>query len=394
MIEKKNLLNLLTDPIFKELEIEQKPPNIFNILSISKMEIRHSNFLAWLLDPNRNHGLGNIFLKKILRSILFESTIESRLDEMDVDNFNYSNVDVRREWNNIDILIIMSDIKLIVCIENKVKSKDRSKQLIDYKEKIDKIYTENYQKEFIYLTPFGDDPLDEDARNHYSNFSYEKIENIIAQILKANEDNINSKVINYIKDYQLILKEDVLENSDLIKKAQKLYLNHKDVFEFIFENKPDKQLKVKEILIEIIKTNEIIKLDDSNKTYIRFNFLKFSNVLQIGTGLPTTRSILFFEFRNRDNLSLHLVLGPSQKKERQMIFIRAKNNLKLFEDLYNIKKKELSPKWHSIFSKEILSKDNYYNLDETEIQNLITQKLDELSKDLFKMYSILVDKLS
>ena len=44
--------------------------NNFDVLSITGNEIRHSNFLAWLLDPNETHGLGEYFLKKVETIIL------------------------------------------------------------------------------------------------------------------------------------------------------------------------------------------------------------------------------------------------------------------------------------------------------------------------------------
>ena len=36
--------------------------NLFDILKITRTEIRHSNMLAWLLNPNENHGLGDSVL--------------------------------------------------------------------------------------------------------------------------------------------------------------------------------------------------------------------------------------------------------------------------------------------------------------------------------------------
>ena len=38
--------------------------NIFDVLKISRTEIRHSNVLAWLLDANENHGLGDMFIRE------------------------------------------------------------------------------------------------------------------------------------------------------------------------------------------------------------------------------------------------------------------------------------------------------------------------------------------
>lgn len=52
---------LLKNEDFDKLDLGLKNPNIFQILKISKNEIRHSNFLSWLLDPKGSHKLGDIF---------------------------------------------------------------------------------------------------------------------------------------------------------------------------------------------------------------------------------------------------------------------------------------------------------------------------------------------
>ena len=60
---------LLKNEDFDKLDLGLKNPNIFQILRITKNEIRHSNFLSWLLDPNESHKLGDIFLKRFLREV-------------------------------------------------------------------------------------------------------------------------------------------------------------------------------------------------------------------------------------------------------------------------------------------------------------------------------------
>ena len=51
-MEEKNIKQLydklLKDEDFDKLDLGLKNPNIFQILRISKNEIRHSNFLSWL----------------------------------------------------------------------------------------------------------------------------------------------------------------------------------------------------------------------------------------------------------------------------------------------------------------------------------------------------------
>ena len=45
-------------------------PNVFDVLRISRNEIRHSNILAWLLDSSGNHGLEDSFIREFVKSII------------------------------------------------------------------------------------------------------------------------------------------------------------------------------------------------------------------------------------------------------------------------------------------------------------------------------------
>ena len=119
---------LLKDEDFDKLDLGLKNPNIFQILRITKNEIRHSNFLSWLLDPNQSHKLGDIFLKRFLREV-FSSDKFGEIDQIDVEGMDLSKVEIQREWKNIDILIKLENV--VVCLENKVLSKEHSNQLKD-----------------------------------------------------------------------------------------------------------------------------------------------------------------------------------------------------------------------------------------------------------------------
>jgi len=52
--------------------------NIFDALGIARVEIRHSNFLAWLLDPAESHGQGSIFLKAVLMDLFKQAPVDKR----------------------------------------------------------------------------------------------------------------------------------------------------------------------------------------------------------------------------------------------------------------------------------------------------------------------------
>src|SRR3954452_1476430 len=44
--------------------------NIFEAVGAVRQELRHSDFLAFLLDPRQNHRLGDAFVRRLLQKIL------------------------------------------------------------------------------------------------------------------------------------------------------------------------------------------------------------------------------------------------------------------------------------------------------------------------------------
>jgi hypothetical protein len=51
---------LADNPELEDLSAILSTFNVFRALKIEQVEIRHSNVLAWLLDPEETHGLSDI----------------------------------------------------------------------------------------------------------------------------------------------------------------------------------------------------------------------------------------------------------------------------------------------------------------------------------------------
>jgi len=280
-IKKIKYKELLKDLDFDRIELELRTPNIFHILDISRAEIRHSNFLLWLLDPNGTHGLGNLFLIKFLRELATYEISSSDLNEFEIGELDFNNVEIRKEWRNIDLLILFD--KLVICIENKVDSQDHSNQLSKYRTIINETF-KKHKKVFVYLTPMGEQPNEEEEREHYKTYSYENISNQIERILEIHGKSLNPGVYQYIFDYLTILKRDLMKNDKLNQLAEQIYNNHKEIFDFVMENKPDIVYSEQEHLdkgndeIQVLYKKlkkAILNLDSSlevkiNKLYIAF----------------------------------------------------------------------------------------------------------------------------
>lgn len=108
---------------------------IVDLLRRGNQELFHSAMIAWLLDPNAEHGLGNAFLKLFADKLAEKGCID--LKEM-VSASASSSVTVRTETRSsrsrYDIELTLED-KLVV-IENKTKSFGDDAQFSAYEENI------------------------------------------------------------------------------------------------------------------------------------------------------------------------------------------------------------------------------------------------------------------
>ena len=67
--ECRQLDKLAADPDFLRLDRWLRKFNIFDAVGIERQELRHSDFLAFLLNPYRDHGLGGTFIEILLNEI-------------------------------------------------------------------------------------------------------------------------------------------------------------------------------------------------------------------------------------------------------------------------------------------------------------------------------------
>ena len=315
---------LLNDLDFDKIELELRTPNIFQILNISRTEIRHSNFLSWLLDPNGTHGLGKLFLTKFLRE-LATSEIATDLDEFEIEELNFNNVELRREWRNIDLLIIFDT--LVVCIENKVDSQDHSNQLSKYRAIVDETF-KKHKKVFVYLTPTGEQPTVIKERQFYAPYSYENIIDQADRVLQIHGNSLNSGVYQYISDYLTTLKRELMKNDTLNELAVKIYKNHRELFDFVFENKSDIATELYPIFVNKIQKSGWV-VGSKNKGYARFLTKTLDPIIpRKGQGWPMKECFLFeidfLWYKKRPVFKT--VISPSDT-EIQDIFCKAMENI-------------------------------------------------------------------
>ena len=369
---------LLKDENFDRLDLGLQNPNIFQILRISKTEIRHSNFLAWLLDANQSHKLGDTFLKRFLRQV-FTSEKFHDVNQIDVEELDLSKVQILREWKNIDILILLENV--VVCIENKVLSKEHSNQLNRYRKIIDENF-KDYRKTYVFLTPEGD--LSDDETEIYEPISYNFIIETLEKIISIYGESVNDQVKNYIKDYITIIKRELMKTDQLTILSQKIYQNHKELLDFIYEHKPEVVDDLRKSMREELPKRNWIE-GSENKYYVRFLTPKIKDLIyynvETKNGWTKKESFLFeiVLYPSSNQLTFKTVISPSDPEY----------NCKRLEDIlleidgFSGSK---GKKWLlNIIKKEKFLYDDIPSMSSEELQGIINKFFDKISPVIAKV---------
>ena len=182
--------------------------NIFEVLNISHLEIKHSDVLAYLFNNKESHNLKDTFLKEFIYEVEAASNIDLNLTLDD----SYS---IKREYaipkGFVDLLLISYKHKTIIVIENKIQSKERDNQLKKYKEHF-KDKGAGYKLVFIYLT-MNDEKASDDE---YISVNYTTVIKSLERVLRYK--NYSEKIEYFLEDYlEVLLKKYKLKSSaDLI----------------------------------------------------------------------------------------------------------------------------------------------------------------------------------
>jgi hypothetical protein len=377
------------DPDFIFLKEKLNSPNAFNFLGNLSYEIRHSNFIAWLLNPNESHCKGNLFLEKFLDTICEKKP-------RDNETFNFY-----REKDHIDILIV-SQYRAIV-IENKLTSKDFDGQLLRYRNKINKEFGDK-ERIFIFWTVDGSDPVDTDEKRFWKLYSYENFVNGFEPLLAS---LIGDKTSLYLGDYIESLKINFLKKSNYSEIARNLVDRNKNTISKIFLDINQFDYANKRTLEFLEKNSTFTRglgFFSKDKTYLAaFNLASSANQFEptrVGKKQSTyfgfiprnvfdlvDRKEICFEFTfryfERNNcLRLTFGLGPETPENKDVRNLLLKNIDRYHSIEFSVPVNARGTHYIGISRKDILF--NPMDLEETEIELAINKIFTEQVKNFVK----------
>ncbi len=265
---KNKIIKFYNSKEYIELSSFYSYKNYFEILKVERDENTHSSFIAWLINPNENHGLGDFPLKKFLLLLCWAKTnlkcnknsffSEDLLNSILSNDIEISNTTITREYGiedkkRIDILIQakikIGDIVKIqpIIIENKVNSTENNyindkKQTEIYYDWAEKTFSSNdyFKPLYVFLLPLHDFELKNSTDlskkckcDKYIIINYQALNDYVLEPCMKNKMNDSARTL--INNYQRCLSYSEKEicimatNEDQRKMLRDFWDNNKEL---------------------------------------------------------------------------------------------------------------------------------------------------------------------
>lgn len=378
--QKQALLQLLTSDDLAELQTKSnKEFNLFQALKLQNNEVKHSNFLGWLLTPFESHNLMDCFLKELLKIALQNDTSLVDIILSDLTDAKVTLEKMANDGRRMDIFIESPRNKLVCVIENKVWSGEGCNQLEDYRDFI--LNHDNYKdykhKIFLFLTPYKYS-LCEDYKG-YIRINYGDILKAINNLMKQYGCLLDDDVKIFIEHYKKMVERNIMGETDkeIIDLCRKIYRENKSAIDLIIENN-DYKADVLNVMAEVIKertdlqeitveNNGILALPDNLNNLDKLKYGEWTNDIVV--------YIHFINFaQGHKDACVEILVAPpkniadNDKKAKLLAKIEEKTGLKF-------KGKD----WNYTKSFNILTYEDCLNYEnEQEIKAHIERKMEEL----------------
>jgi hypothetical protein len=339
---------VLADNDLERLEAGLSEVNFFEAIGAVKSELRHSDFLAYLLNPQANHGLGDRFLRRFIqRAILDSNSPASALNALTLSVAEFAGSTVEREAEDIDILIVNAAHRLVIVIENKIGTGEHDDQLARYSARIKSRFPD-YQALHLFLSVDGVEASHED----YIAMSYAKVCDVVEELLRTREASLYPDVAVLLRHYKILLRRHFMDEDELTQVARRIYAKHKVALDYIYEKRPDFQLAIKDLLEKHVSQQANLVLDLCTKSAVRFALDAWTEgKLTLGEGWTPSGRMLLFEFKiSRERVVLGLFIGPGDTQVRESLFGFARDHRPPFK----FADPKLYAKWNQIWSRKIL----------------------------------------
>jgi hypothetical protein len=358
-------------------------------LGIARAEIRHSNFLAWLLDPGESHGQGDLFLKALLMDLARRARDQGfnpPFSPVHLDGADLANVEIRREWKSLDLLVLSSEPAFVIVVENKVDSGEHSNQLHRYEETLAREFPDRSAM-LVFLTPDGAEASDDD----WISYSYADIHRVLSRVKRTNTGSVGADVAAFLEHYLRLIESRMMDDPNIDELCRRIYKNHRAAIDLIVERAGVGGNRVLDSVAELIKADSRWHWVNTTTKWVVFMPQPlFETLLPIGDRpqFGKTEWIVFYLRRDRKGLVLGLTVWPTTDAAvRERVIRRLTRDRSEFG--LRTGAKGTMGRWTNLARERVIHVDlDDEDVDEQAVETAVRQCLDSLWRRFGSLHEI------
>lgn len=278
----------------------------FEALGMVRAEIRHGNFLAYIINPRRPHGLGSRVLHAFLDLVDAASVGAGSLEP--------DTVDVRREWRNIDLVVVIPSLRTVCAVELKIDASQGHDQLARYRKVVEAEWP-GWRHHFVFLAK-----NDETAKDGWSEL---RLAPLIAALDRVADAAPEAPASPTLKQYCAMTRRHHVDDPATIELARRLWAEHGQALSFLMRQRREQPLQ---FLIDAIsdRADELaeaaslpglrIVTDEHQDDIVRFAVEHWDALPGFldGVGWTASGRVMLIEIKlRRDHISAYIYTGPT-----------------------------------------------------------------------------------
>lgn len=237
------IIKFKNDIVSQKLDRYYSSKSFSEILGVSRRELSHSNFIAWLLRDKESHNLSTFPIKKFLEILVMSSSssqVEKHkelfdsiiVDDLKVDSLEISTERYIHNVGRVDIYVEAKlayadkQQKIRIIVENKVSTKEHSDQTSKYYNYYESLEDDSWKNMYVFLTPISGLELSELNEPECSCKEYiqTNYQNLVDYLLEPIlNKNISKNTENIIKEYLQALSQPA-QNEEEVEHKQGLIM--------------------------------------------------------------------------------------------------------------------------------------------------------------------------
>lgn len=228
------IIKFKNDIVSQKLDKYYSSKSYSEILGVSRRELSHSNFIAWLLNIQESHNLSSYPIKKFLEILVISSRETQQekhkelFDSIIIDDLKINNSYITTEKSivgvgRVDIYIEVNisysnkNQNLRIIIENKVATNEHRDQTTKYYNYYENLQDKSWKNLYVFLTPISGIELSElfEVECSCKEYIQTNYQNLVDYLLEPIlNKNISEKTENIVKEYLQALSQPTQNEED------------------------------------------------------------------------------------------------------------------------------------------------------------------------------------